>query len=216
MDARLAMLDNTGYAASCVAVGFVPVQPYVNGENGVPCENSDRGSDAAAAGRNDAVLAAAGWTPSGYVAAQVARAKWLSAHPVMAGKSLSVAFFTPGNWPRVDDSGQVVASVDSLALSRDLLTKIEASYTTGPVLYGDTTFGLNPSKPEPNVFVRDLKKPAGELVYQVANQAMTQAQFNAVVAAMPQDVARWEIHPEQVAMLPTALAALAGGSGFGG
>jgi hypothetical protein len=207
MDARLTMLDTIGYAAACSSVGCLPVQPYVNGEMGYPCETS-----ATLPGRNDAVLAAAGWTPSGYKAAVLAYVAMLAAHPVMAGKALSAAFFTPDNWPRVNDAGQVVASVDSLALSADLLAAVEKAYTAGPVLYGDTTFGLA-LPPKRNPFVAKITKADGELVFQVANQSMTQEQFNQVVAALPQTAARWEVHPGQVAMLP---AALTSGSGFGG
>jgi hypothetical protein len=73
-------------------------------------ENGIRGKSGHT-GRNDAVLARAGWTPGGY----------------KAGKVLKLAFFTADHWPRINDAEQVVESVDSLALSIDLLQSIEAA-----------------------------------------------------------------------------------------
>jgi hypothetical protein len=70
---------------------------------GYATENGIRGKSGNI-GRNDAVLARAGWTPSGYKAGVLAYVAFLNAHPVMAGKVLKLAFFTADNWPRVNDA----------------------------------------------------------------------------------------------------------------
>ncbi len=199
MGTKLAMIDNMGLTDALTAVTCLPVQPYANGEMGYACENGIRGQTGNT-GRNDAVLAQAGWTPAGYKAGVLAYVTFLNAHPVMAGKALKVAFFTADNWPRVNQAGQVVDQVDSLALSTDLLDAIVAAYTTGPVWYGDTTFETAPS-----AFVVHAGLPDDRLVFQVHATGMTRPKFDAAIAAMPADAARWEVHPGTVDWLGEAL-----------
>jgi hypothetical protein len=197
MGAMLGVLDTTGLSDACAGVSLLPVQPYIDGEMGYAVQNGT--------GRNDAAFAAAGWTPSGYKAAVVSCAAWLSGHPVMAGKMLRVALFDPGNWPRVNDAGAVTSAVNSRALSMDLMASIESAYTAGPVMFCDTTFETAPS-----AFAAALVAggwPQSRVIYQVQT-GLTVDKFAAAVKAMPQDAAAWEIHPPYLPWIAGAVAAL--------
>jgi hypothetical protein len=195
-----ALIQDEGLAGSFDGIRFSPVTPYdFDDEYGL--EAASPGG-----GRNDAAFAAAGYTPAGYIAAAQSAAAFINAQPLMAGKLLSTALFTPGDQPRVNDAGQVVPGGSDYAVPNGVLAAINQSAFICQKAAAYTTFvGDLP------VFWADAGETLGNLIIQMhgTGDGFTPEQFGtAFAAAIAINPMRIEVHTDQVASLAEAIAAL--------
>ena len=193
------VIQDEGLADAFDGIRFAPVTPYDNDDEfGLAASSPD--------GRHDAAFAEAGYTPSGYVSASRQAAAFINAQPLMAGKLLSTALFTPGNQPRVNDDGEVAARGDAHAVPDALLTAISQTAVNCQKAAAYTTFvgDLPP-------FWANAGETLGNLIIQmqVTGDAFTPDQFGtAFAAAVALNPLRIEVHADQVAYLADAIAAV--------
>jgi hypothetical protein len=208
----LALIQTEGLVDAFDGMRFSPVTPYdFDDEYGLEAATPS-------GGRNDAVFAAAGYTPSAYIAAAGQAAAFINSQPIMAGKLLSTALFTPGDQPRVNDAGQVVPGGDAGAVPDAVLEAVNqaaficqkaAAYTT----FVDSlpSFWANAGETLGNLIIQMHGTAHGTTQDQSgtgfapANASTFASAFANAVALNP---LRIELHTDQVAYLAQAIAAL--------
>jgi hypothetical protein len=151
--------------------------------------------------RNDAVFAAEGYTPWGYTTAGNKAAAYIGNHPIMQGRLLSTALFTPGNQPRVNNAGQVVGSGQS-TVPQDILAGINAGAPNCIRAAAYTTF-----KGTMTDFAVQAGETLGNTIIQLDSGLSPAATVAAFVAAVKLQPLRIEVHEDQVQDLDDAIAA---------
>lgn len=121
-----------------LGIRFAYQTPYPgDGENGQEASSDGQ--------RYDQAFADAGYTPSEFTAFNVQAIQYVAADPLMEGKIFSIALFTPGNHPHVNDQGQVSPPDDGFAIDNAMISALLESPCQNVLAF--TTWDGSPLSP---------------------------------------------------------------------